>query len=988
MSERVGRGYSSTGWSWFADFFDMDNDGDDDLYVVNGVNPYYVYSSVNPYYEDPDGVKRDVVIPVAKKGGNVLFENSNGMLNNVSQQSGVDYSGVSRSAVFLDYDGDGHVDIVLNNLHEPAVVYHNDAARAGNWLAVRLIGDPGKGSTRDAIGASIVVETDAGVAGLARGAQHVGLSVGASARTAHRAGGRSQGADFRALAERPTRCLRRRRRQWPLCHRTGPTLAAAGAAGQAAGQQAVMRRCAFALLLLLASHVAAAPADAPLLWRAFAEKAGSYPIESRLLDGNGRPRHINSLILQASPYLLQHAHNPVDWQAWSEQALASARSAGRPIFLSIGYSTCHWCHTMARESFDNERIARLLNGEFVSIMVDREERPDLDEFFLRRLELMSNSPGWPMTLILTPDGKLFSAASYMPPDALEAHLQRMAKAWKERPRQVERLAASIADKFSALPAQAASAADLPATYQGAMKGLRDQYDEIHHGFGSAPKFPNAPWLQLLLDSSVRDANRDDRSKFLDTLRTVAGSALHDPIDGGFFRYSLTSDWQTPHFEKMLYDQALLARLFAEAWILDADPSFARASQRALDFVGRRLQRSDGLFFSAMDAQSEGRPGAYYLWQDGDLAAAFDATEQAAIAAQFRSVVQPEGGLLLLPLPAATGKPFEAALARLTMLRQRRPAPFVDRKAITGWNAMMIESFARCGELFGEPRYVEQAARAMRGLLKLHRSSVPMARFSAGKTVHGAITLEDSAHLMSALAALHGADGSGRWHDEARRVLPDILGSAHADADNLRLFARDRELPAATAVLIRALNSLYLQSADPKFRDAMQALAPTARSILAADGLQNRASLAAALYLPDNPLPRKRALLARGHVRAELTGSRPVGDSGRAAFVLSLHIDPGWHVNSARPVQDYLIPLRIGSTTRPDVAVVYPPGKLVKLGFERSELSVYEGDVTIRGTIETAAGGGLRSPLLQLTLQACTDRICLPPDSVPLDHIYR
>ena len=725
-----------------------------------------------------------------------------------------------------------------------------------------------------------------------------------------------------------------------------------------------------------------------MLWRAFAEKAGSYPIDSRHLDDKRRPRYINSLILQASPYLLQHAHNPVDWQAWSDKALASARSLGRPIFLSIGYSTCHWCHMMARESFDDERIARLLNGEFVSIMIDREERPDLDEFFLRRLELMSSSPGWPMTLILTPDGRLFSAASYMPADALEAHLQRMAKAWKERPRQVERLADSIADKFSGLAPQAAAGIDLTVAYQTAMKALRDQYDDVHHGFGSAPKFPNAPFLQLLLDSFLRDANRDDRGKFLDTLRSLAASALHDPIDGGFFRYSLTGDWQTPHFEKMLYDQALLARLFAEAWILDADPLFARASRETLDFVGRRLQRADGLFFSAMDAQSDGRPGAYYLWQDAELAGAFDASERAAIAARFRSVVQPEGGLLLLPLPDATGPAFEAALARLTALRQRRPAPFVDRKAITGWNAMMIESFARCGELLGEPRHIERAARAMRSLLKLHRSSTPMARYSAGKAVHGAVTLEDSAHLMSALAALHEADGSSRWHDDARRVLADMLGSPHADADQLRLFARDRELPAATAVLIRALHSLHLQSADSGFRDALQALAPTARSILATDGLQNRASLAAALYLADNPLPRKRARLARGHVRVELTGSRPLGDSDRASFVLSLRIDPGWHVNSSRPVQDYLIPLRIAPVARRDVSVDYPPGKLVSLGFERSRLSVYEGDVTINGTLERAADAGLRSPVLKLTLQACTDRICLPPESLALDHLYR
>ena len=294
------------------------------------------------------------------------------------------------------------------------------------------------------------------------------------------------------------------------------------------------------VLVLIASRTAAANEDAADLWRVFAQKAGSYAVETRHVDSKQRPRFINALIREDSPYLLQHAHNPVAWNAWGEDALASARKTNRLIFLSIGYSTCHWCRVMARESFDNEQIADLLNSDYVSIKVDREERPDLDEYFLARLELLSNSPGWPMTLVLTPDGELFAAESYMAEEALAAHLNRMAKAWKERPQQVKRLAATIASKFSALPSERSRVTDTNAWYERATETVRQQYDGVNHGFGRAPKFPNAPYLLSLLDAFNRNGEPEDRNRFLATLRTIAESALHDPIDGGFFRYSLTS----------------------------------------------------------------------------------------------------------------------------------------------------------------------------------------------------------------------------------------------------------------------------------------------------------------------------------------------------------------------------------------------------------------------------------------------------------------
>lgn len=742
----------------------------------------------------------------------------------------------------------------------------------------------------------------------------------------------------------------------------------------------VSAACLFALGIAHAAPPAAGLDDSAAQWRAFAHKAGTYPVAGRHLDGKRQPRFINALIHEHSPYLLQHAHNPVAWRGWNDATLNLAKSQDRLIFLSIGYSTCHWCHVMARESFDSERIAGLLNPDYISIKVDREERPDLDEFFLARLEFLSDSPGWPMTLVLTPDGRLVAADSYLTEEKLAAMLSKMSAAWKARPQQVRRLADTIAARF-ARPARTAQA-DSAALFEAALASIRKQYDPQNHGFGKAPKFPNAPHLLALLDAFNRYGAAEDGRKFLDTLRTIAMSALHDPIDGGFFRYSVSADWQQPHFEKMLYDQALLARLFAEAWRLSGEPVFAQASRSALRFVQRRLNAPDDLFFSAVDAQSEGKAGAFYLWRDAALDKALNSAQRAALGRYFRRIPQGETGFLLVPVADASGKEFDALRTRLRQLRERRALPFVDRKAITAWNALMIEAWARSGDLLGDFGYLNQAQRSMQALLNTHANAQGLQRYSLQGQARGIASLEDGAHVLRALAVLFEMDGDARWHAHARRILAEGAAASWTSAESLRLFSRDREIPSASATMVRALRQLYLQSGDAQFGKMLDTVLPLAEQALTEADSASQAGLIGALREIDSPTPARRAFMARGHVRAELLPE--VGAGGAQNFEIRLKIDPGWHVNSGKPVQDYLRATRVVAAPDRTLTLRYPDGKLMRLGFSELPLSVYEGTVVLRGTVgagrENAVSGAVP---LTLEVQACSDTVCLAPEQAVL-----
>jgi len=727
---------------------------------------------------------------------------------------------------------------------------------------------------------------------------------------------------------------------------------------------------------LLASLVTGAGAadETETWWTAAREKAGRYPIRTRLLDAAQRPRHVNALILERSPYLLQHAHDPVRWQAWSDTTLAQARRQNRLIFLSIGYSSCHWCHVMARESFDDEGIARLLNASYVSIKVDREEYPDLDERFMKRLSLLTGSAGWPANLILTPTGEVVAGDSYVPPSRLSGLLTRFAQAWQSRPEQVTRLAATVEGQFKRR--EPGAAIDVSQRREAALAGVRRQYDPIHHGFGTAPKFPNAVYLGLLLDAYRREGRANDRRMFLDTLRAIARSALQDHVGGGFFRYSVRADWQRPHFEKTLYDQALLVPLLAEAWALSGEPLFAHASERTLAFVERAMRTTDGLFASALDADSDGRDGGHYLWTTAELDGHLDASERAAIARAYERVQQERGTFLLVPRDGVAPEILGPLVEKLQALRRRRPLPFVDGKAITGWNALMVEALAHSGRLLGSPRYVGSAAATMKRLLARNTAPGRVYRYSIDGQAHLTAPLEDVAYLLRALAVLHEIDGSPFWLEQADAVAKTLPDGATL-GEQLRSGSHDRHVPAPSAVLGDALDRLARQSGASRYRDASAAVAAQLRQAVAVDA-SDQTTLAAVLYERERRAPVRKAFLADGHVQAEITRLVRAGDT--TELDVMIRIAPLWHINGHRPLQDALVPTRIEGEGSASVVVTYPPAKEVVLRFAGEPVAVYEGTVTLGVRVDDASG---TNHVVKLALQACSDRLCLLPETVRL-----
>ncbi|MBI3408566.1 MAG: thioredoxin domain-containing protein [Planctomycetes bacterium] len=588
----------------------------------------------------------------------------------------------------------------------------------------------------------------------------------------------------------------------------------------------------------------------------------------------------NRLSHETSPYLRQHSHNPVDWFPWGEEALRKAKELDRPIFLSIGYSACHWCHVMERESFEDPEVGKILNENFISIKVDREERPDLDQIYMTAVQLLTQHPGWPMSVFLTPDLKPFYGGTYFPPKdhynlpSFKRLLTHLIKVWREQRSVIEDHAGELTGHIqSAMALKAGADAVGPEVLRQAAANLRRAFDPQHGGFGGAPKFPHPMDLRLLLRIWHRFDDEDALSMVRTTLDHMAMGGIYDHLGGGFHRYSTDERWLVPHFEKMLYDNALLCQTYLEAYQATGEMLYCEVVQETLAYVQREMTSPEGPFFSTQDADSEGVEGKFFVWSHAEIervlgkeeaelfAAIFDVTDSGNweghnILNRSRPYEQ-EAKLLKMPVEELRRR-LEASKRKLFDEREKRVKPGRDEKILTAWNGLMIAAFAQAAQVLDNPDYLQAATRAADFVLSRMRTPdgrlLRTAGIGAGAKLNA--YLEDYSYLIDALVSLYEADFEPRWIEAAREVARVMIeqfwdekegGFYYTGKEHERLIARgkdphDHATPSGNSMAVTGLLRLQKLTGDAKLLEKVE------RTLLLFSGLLTSSPMAAGQML--------------------------------------------------------------------------------------------------------------------------------------------
>jgi uncharacterized protein YyaL (SSP411 family) len=740
----------------------------------------------------------------------------------------------------------------------------------------------------------------------------------------------------------------------------------------------------------------------------------------------------NRLAGESSPYLLLHAHNPVDWYPWGPEAIERARREDKPIFLSVGYSTCYWCHVMERESFSNPEIAELMNRHFVNIKLDREERPDVDEIYMAATQILSGHGGWPNSLFLTPNLTPYYAGTYFPPEdrygrpGFPSVLQSLADAWANRRTDVYEQAEEMAQAmrhYLEERAQPAAVPPHPGATIHAVDALAQRFDRRYGGFGDAPKFPTPSNLLLLLDLA---AERPDAGEMLSaTLDAMGRGGIYDQLGGGFHRYSTDREWKVPHFEKMLYDNGFLLEIYAREHARTGSPEAARIVRQTAEFLGREMTSPEGAFLSAIDAETHGDEGAFYVWTREEIEAVLGPEDAAFLAPLLGFAGRPffEGERYVLHLPeplaivaerrkldpAELAAEVAALEARLFAARSRRERPATDDKVLADWNGTAITGMAVAGKLLGEPDYVRRAARAAEFLLtRLRPAGGPLLHaYRAGQAKVPAM-LADYAFLIRGLLALHRAfeeSDSTRWLAAAIELSEEQIarlgdrsaagGGFFVAGESPDLLFRSKDvfdgaMPAGNAIAAWNFVELWERTGDERWiAEARRTLAAFAPLVERAPDAVRTLALAARRYhlavggadalapdtsarerMPEAGLRQlereeERAVAVRG----ELGDS---GEDGFRPFRLTLTIAPGWHLNANPASESYLVPTEVTAEGVALRNLRYPAPVPMRLASVDHPLDAYEGTVAIEG--EVGAGAGR----LLLTYQPCDDTRCLPP----------
>jgi uncharacterized protein YyaL (SSP411 family) len=741
-----------------------------------------------------------------------------------------------------------------------------------------------------------------------------------------------------------------------------------------------------------------------------------YQARTRHLDEAGRPLYSNRLILQDSPYLLQHAHNPVNWYAWGPEAFAKAKRENKPIFLSIGYSTCHWCHVMEHESFEDEAVAEYLNTHYVAIKVDREQRPDIDTIYMTAVQMIAGRGGWPMSSFLTTDGRTFYAGTYYPRDRFMKLLQQLNSAWNDDNPGIQEQAGQIADRVQRYLDQARTAGELANAAPGlAAQQLKQRRDKTHGGFSPAPKFPNEPDYLFLLDYARREADHELSRLIRFDLEIMARGGIYDQVGGGFHRYSTDNNWLVPHFEKMLYNQAELSRVYLQAADLTGNQEFYRVARQTLDYVLRDMQAPGGGFYSATDADSEGHEGVFFLWTQEQVRQILSEPDAELAISLFNISATgnfENSNILNLSAPIYSqipqGQSLEEFLinvdrirTELYIAREQRIHPLRDDKIITAWNAMMIMALAEAAALPGGERYADAAKRAGNYLWIHNRDNdghLWRASLNDRSSVPG--VQEDYAWLADAFISLYDLDHESLWLDRARNLTgqmqilfwDEVKGGyfmSIADDDAAALMGRPKDIrdgavPAGNAVALHALARLARR---PGEKGEFLEVSERANASLAAFASTiNRAPSAYPYFL----------LAARvltdgqsGPVQYAAHGAVAVSSRVRdGQLAVNIAIQPGWHINAHQPLSDKLIPTVLKTdelNTAGEISEVsYPRPVLKTLGFQSDKLALYEGSLSLSALVSPPNSSPSDKQLqLTLRLQACDEKICLAPENLRL-----
>lgn len=574
----------------------------------------------------------------------------------------------------------------------------------------------------------------------------------------------------------------------------------------------------------------------------------------------------NRLAHESSPYLRQHAENPVDWFPWGDEAFVRARAEDKPIFLSVGYSACHWCHVMARESFADAATAEILNRFYVAVKVDREERPDIDAISLQAVQALTGGGGWPLSVFLTPDGQPFYGGTYFPErprhglPAFRDVLLKVAQVWSERRQEIVRSGAALRE---ALVQQTSALAGAPggelrqSVLDDAVAGLSAAFDPAHGGFGGAPKFPQPPALELLLRRHLATGSASCLAMVTTTLDAMARGGIYDQLGGGFHRYAVDAIWLVPHFEKMLYDNAQLARLYLHAWQVTGAERYRRVARETLDYVLREMTGPSGGFFSAQDADTEGAEGGTYVWTPEQISAALPASDEdlalfcaaygVTAAGNFEGKTILSAAADAAELAAARGLATEQVAARLAAARTQllaaraqRPQPGRDDKVLASWNGLMLAAFAEAARALGDGRYLAAAqANAAFVLTQMQTADGRLRRtWRDGRATLNAY-LEDYAALADGLLQLYQTDFAARWFVAARELGDAILahfrdpagGFFDTSDDHERLLLRPKDLqdgaqPSGGSLAATVLLQLAAFTGEGRYRDAAEsAIAP-------------------------------------------------------------------------------------------------------------------------------------------------------------------